>query len=324
MRLAWYWSRLFWGGLLGIACLLFVWGYKLEAPAVYRIGWTDVEGSVGVGEGRVSAQVQIRTNRADPFSALVSGFAVEEKSEYFGALEGAFAPAMEIQNYPAIGSWTVVVGHWLLVAIYGIIWLGALVWWHRRKRRLVGPVSGRAGWKRIAIPVVGIAVMAVAMTRREVKAPATWDYAFRGHGREVWKQLNEDGMVTAEEIIGLCYQQGSHHDGDRMLATALALAGHQEDPIPVLRKMMGEAVPERRAFAALTAGYLGDVRMRPDLEGLRGDMAPLGVVPGDWFWETVGEAAEDALKSMDRGGLGKSPKEVRQHFGSWLKLGEIR
>lgn len=326
MRGAWYGSRLFWGGVLGFAFLLFVWAYKLESPIAYRAGSADVMGTLGVGEGRVWGRVDFR-DPADPFAVMSTGFAVDEMEEgFFGVPKGGFAPALEMPtNVFSPRARQVVIGHWVLVAVYLLLWLGGLVLWQRRKHRLAGPVAGRIGWKRIAIPVVGMVAMAVAMIRQEEKLPFTWHYAFDGKGREIWNLLNEDGVVTAEEIIELCYRGGSHHE-DRQHKAAFALLGHSDDPVPALRRMMGEAAPERRAFAALTAGNLGDARLRPDLEKLKGDGATLGAFPGDWFVDTVGDAAGKALERLDRGGIVDAvldPKDQKR-FSPWLQRAEIR
>ena len=211
-----------------------------------------------------------------------------------------------------------IVGHGLVVACYGLLWLVALVIWQRRKHRLRGSVSTReVGWMRIAVPVVGIVVMAVALTKRDKALPRAWFTGFWSDGREVWDQLNEDGKVTAPEIIEFCYGQGWDFD-EGVFRTTWALVGQEDDPIPALRKMMEDEEPERRAFAALTAGLLGDVRLRPDLEKLLADQAPLPRT----YYSTVEDAAANAL--LGGGGVKDTPLEMRPETGAWLQLGEIK
>lgn len=306
---------------MGLAFLLFVWGYTLASPIIYWAGAADVRGSLGVGEGRVWIWGRVM-DPAHSFPPSRTGFGVDKLEEIFGIPEGGFAPALEIEtNIFGARIWRVKIGHWVLVMGYTMLWLGTLLLWQQRKRRLAGPVEGRVGKKRIAIPVMGIVVMAVAlvMKRQEEKLPDTWKYAFRGSARETWNLLNEDGVVTAEEIIELCYKQKVPSDnGSR---AAQALLGHSADPIPVLRRMMGEPEPTRRTFALLIAGNLGDVRLRPDLEKLQTDRAPAGLYHFLWSWNTVGGGARDALGRLERGGILSSlpNPESRESFAPWLQ-----
>lgn len=134
--------------------------------------------------------------------------------------------------------------------------------------------------------------------------PESWRKAFRDEMQAVWDRLRkDDGKVTADEVIEENYKGGSHHDGDRQLATAFSLIQLPDDPIPSLRRMMGEEKAERRAFAVLVAGLLGDARLRPDIERLERDVASLGQFQGDWSWDTVGDAAKEAVKTLGRGGI---------------------
>ncbi len=316
-RLAWYWSRVFWFGLLGFAFLVWLWGYKLEAPTSYQWNRSGGNSIVGVGDSLVWFGSNIHGFDPDPFAQTEEGFRVIETIRFMEPAKWYFVSA---EGSLPNSFFSVIVGHGLVVACYGLLWLVALVIWQRRKHGLCGSVNaGKVGWMRIAVPVVGMVVMAVALAKRDKALPETWYFAFRSDAREVWDELNEDGKVTAPEIIELCYGRGSSHDdGDSMLRTSWALAGQEDDPIPALRKLMGEEKPERRAFVALTAGYLGDVRLRPDLEKLREDKAALP----HWFWNTVGDAAEDALKSMSEGRVGKSLAGTGVDTGAWLQLGE--
>jgi hypothetical protein len=168
---------------------------------------------------------------------------------------------------------------------------------------------------RITAPCLFVALLASALAT----VPPTWNRAFGDRSQEVWNRLNEDGAVTASEIIDECYKEGSHHDGDRQLATAFALITSDSDPIPALRKMMQEKTPERRAFAAITAGLIGDIRFEVDLQGLRGDKAALGQFAGDWFWDTVGDSAERGLKDLKKSYLASQLSKQKIRLGAWLQ-----
>ena len=152
------------------------------------------------------------------------------------------------------------------------------------------------------------------------KPPQMWEEAFRGQQQLVWDRLREgDGKVTAGEVIEENYKGGSHHDGDRQLATAFSLVQLPDDPIPALRKMMVEKKPERRAFAVLVAGILGDARLAEDINKLAGDNAALGQFAGDWFWDTVGDAAEEAARLLREGGVASRMTKSGAQVSPWLK-----
>lgn len=149
--------------------------------------------------------------------------------------------------------------------------------------------------------------------------PEMWESAFRGQQQAVWDKLRkDDGKVTASEVIEEYYKGGSHHDGDRQLATAFSLIQLPDDPIPTLRKMMLEEKPERRAFALLVAGILGDTRLAKDINRLAGDTATLGQFSGDWFWDTVGDAAKEATRSLREGGVAAKMTEAGTPVSPWL------
>ncbi|RYD78855.1 MAG: hypothetical protein EOP84_13760 [Verrucomicrobiaceae bacterium] len=152
-----------------------------------------------------------------------------------------------------------------------------------------------------------------------VVPPEMWKAAFRDQRQLVWDKLRkDDGKVTASEVIEENYKGGSHHDGDRQLATAFSLIQLPEDPIPALRKMMLEENPERRAFAILVAGLLGDARLAADIDRLAGDTATLGQFSGDWFWDTVGDVAKEATRSLGEGGVAAKMTEVGTPVSTWL------
>ncbi|MFM2197696.1 MAG: hypothetical protein RLZZ505_1128 [Verrucomicrobiota bacterium] len=151
--------------------------------------------------------------------------------------------------------------------------------------------------------------------------PEMWEAAFRGQGQAVWDKLRKgDGKVTATEVIEESYKGGSHHDGDRQLATAVSLIQLPDDPIPALRKMMLEEKPERRAFAVLVAGMLGDARLAADITRLSADAATLGQFSGDWFWDTVGDAAKSATRSLGDGGVAAKMSAGGTRISAWLTL----
>lgn len=164
-----------------------------------------------------------------------------------------------------------------------------------------------------------LAALPQAQAEDAAVPPEMWEAAFRGQQQAVWDKLRkDDGKVTASEVIEENYKGGSHHDGDRQLATAFSLVQLPDDPIPALRKMMSEEKPERRAFAVLVAGILGDARLAADINRLAGDTATLGQFSGDWFWDTVGDAAKEATRSLGEGGVAAKMTEAGTPVSPWL------
>lgn len=142
------------------------------------------------------------------------------------------------------------------------------------------------------------------MAESPTASPDLWEKAFGDERQQVWDRLRkDDGKVTADEVLAENYKLGSHHDGDRQLATAFSLLQLDDDPIPHLRRMMVEKKPERRAYAVLVAGMIGDSRLKSDIMRLDKDDARLGQFPGDWFWDTVADAAKEAILELNSGGI---------------------
>ena len=169
----------------------------------------------------------------------------------------------------------------------------------------------------IALVILG--VMSEVIAEDNPPPPEMWKDAFRDESQLVWDRLRkDDGKVTASETIEENYKGGSHHDGDRQLATAFSLIQLPDDPIPALRKMMLEEKPERRAFAVLVAGLLGDARLTTNIERLVGDAATLGQFSGDWFWDTVGDTAKSAARTLVDGSVAASFTAAGTPVAAWL------
>ena len=140
----------------------------------------------------------------------------------------------------------------------------------------------------------------------------------------MWSRFSaDDEKVSSEEVISEFNKiTRSIHDGDGQLNTAWALFKVEDDPIPQLRKMMLDEEPENRAFAAMVAGILGDVRLQKDISALRKDRSELGEFAGDWFWDTVADVAKEALEILKDENLSKALVSQGHTPASWLKLEE--
>lgn len=182
--------------------------------------------------------------------------------------------------------------------------------------------SGKMSSRRVML-VAGL--LASCLSGAEVAGPPeSWKRAFGDDRGKIWDAAREnDGRVTADEVIAASYKLGSHHDGDRQLATAFALVELDDDPVPHLRKMMKETKPERRAFAVLVAGMMGDLRLMPDVRDLTQDQAKLGEFPGDWFWDTVADASKRALLDIKTGGVALAWLSSGAEPPAWIKRSNV-
>lgn len=158
------------------------------------------------------------------------------------------------------------------------------------------------------------------VSAESVSPPASWAIAFRDDAQNAWDRLlKNDGKVSAEEVIAEVRKRGSHHDGDCQMWTAFALLQLEDDPIPILQEMMLHQIPEQRAFGALVAGLLGDIRLQPAIKKLSNDPAKVGEFPGDWFWDTVGDAALAAEREFESGGVVSDWISTGGGVAAWLK-----
>jgi hypothetical protein len=152
--------------------------------------------------------------------------------------------------------------------------------------------------------------------------PKSWASGSLIEPQQLWDLLREsDGKVTADEVIEFFYTNHlSHNDGDSQLDAAQCLVQLPDDPLMYLRRMMVEDIPERRAYAVILAGILEDVRFEQDIKRLKNDSAKLGQFPGEWFWDTVSDAAEQAERSMNDGSWFTWFNEMGESPAPWLKL----
>ncbi len=146
--------------------------------------------------------------------------------------------------------------------------------------------------------------------------PEMWKAAFRHDGQLIWDQLRkDDGKVTAKEVIEWMYKNHlGHDDGDSQVDAAFCLIQLDDDPLQVLRNMMTEDKPERRAYAVRIAGVLGDSRFTTDVNRLVDDEAKLT----HWFWDTVGDIAKEAARSLAEGGIAGSLRAEGRSVAAWV------
>jgi len=174
---------------------------------------------------------------------------------------------------------------------------------------------------QIIIAIAALGVIPNVGAQDDAVPPAMWKAGLRGQSQVVWDQLRKaDGKVTASEVIEWMYQNHlSHHDGDSQMYTAFCLVQLADDPVVHLRKLMAEARPERRAYAVVVAGILGDTRLTEDIEGLFEDESKLGEFDGHWFWDTVGDAAKQAAKDLKNGGVADTLISEGAEIAPWIR-----
>ena len=156
-----YRSRLFWLGVPGLVFLLWVWwdSGKYESMARWIRG--EVGDTVRVTGGLVEWQRETNTEPAVPMGAKTSLFdcyrSVRAIEPWFDLLaEEPEAPAerrrqFDFREAVTLGKIDIVCGSvpgalevvtrrvalWVVVAGYGVMWLGAVCWWQRRKTRVM-------------------------------------------------------------------------------------------------------------------------------------------------------------------------------------------
>lgn len=153
--------------------------------------------------------------------------------------------------------------------------------------------------------------------------PPTWEMTLGEEARPLWDRLQQEGKVTPAKAIATGRELGEDRHGGAHAATAWLLLGLEDDPIPLLREMIKDQNLEHCAFAAGTAGALGDTRLEPDLDALMADKRLLSEKTVENSGRvTLGEVVEDALDRMMRGGVltGDREEGFEIQIPSWLKL----
>lgn len=163
-------------------------------------------------------------------------------------------------------------------------------------------------------------VVSLVQAEDHATPPRMWETGVRDQGQVLWDQFRkDDGKVAASEVIEWMYKnQLSHHDGDSQKYAAFLLIQLDDDPLLHLRKMMIEEKPERRVYAVLIAGWLGDTRLTEDVRRLLGDKAKLGQFDGVWFWDTVADAAEEDSRSLADGGVAALLRGQSEPVAAWV------
>lgn len=140
----WYTSRLFSFGLAGWVMLLVWW--SCFAGHTPWIGWVTADSSYGISRDPAVIKLthlDIRLTglthmpRRGPWAGSGRWEDVSPEPAIWHA-----GPAI---RYEAKGaSKHILIGIWFIISIYTSVWLGGLIWWHRRKLRLMADPLGSA------------------------------------------------------------------------------------------------------------------------------------------------------------------------------------
>ena len=172
----------------------------------------------------------------------------------------------------------------------------------------------------LLIAIVSFGLASLLQAEETPTPPKMWEIGLQNRHQELWDRLRKnDGKVDASEVIEWMYKNHlSHHDGDSQKYASYCLIQLKDDPLLHLRKMMTDAQPERRAYAVLIAGMLGDTRLTEDIKRLTGDTARLGQFEDEWFWGTVADVANEASRSFAEGRLAAFLRAEGEAVAAWL------
>lgn len=130
----WYHSRLFWLGLTGLLMLCGA-GKSFEGR-ISQAGWTGKDRAFGI-IGNPDAVVLVHVDPRHPdlagLKSLTSGF--HTLSWDAGSTPTLWVPAVRLERE---GSFTrITFAIWFILLLYSVVWFGGMVWWLRRKHRLM-------------------------------------------------------------------------------------------------------------------------------------------------------------------------------------------
>jgi hypothetical protein len=130
-------TRLFWLGLVGLIGLL--WSWRVSSHEGHVAVWATSGRGLFVSQG--GGTIRVGTDNA----ALKNpGFAVSKWVVPMGGDERWYDAVKldweEFGHGTRIDSWRLRVSHWLVVVVYGVVWMGSTVWWVRRRDRLMEAV----------------------------------------------------------------------------------------------------------------------------------------------------------------------------------------
>ncbi len=140
MHSRWHRSRLFLFGLAGLVMLLVMWGAPPRAGVGMRFGY--FRGTLELSKTPSFVGVRYIAFKPRSGSAAPPPFWRWEISRWGFAPVENFGPAFRYREWGSV--YSVRIGIWFIVLIYAVSWFGAMVWWLRRKSRVMENPLGLA------------------------------------------------------------------------------------------------------------------------------------------------------------------------------------
>ncbi|RYD19147.1 MAG: hypothetical protein EOP88_20075 [Verrucomicrobiaceae bacterium] len=137
MTTRWYRSRLFWFGLAGLVMLVGA-GVSFEGK-VSAAGWSGRDRSFGVWVDPDSVSVSYLDLRHPTRAGSTGGRAgFQTFTTEVDSTPTFWVPAVRLDRDGATTQ--LHVGIWFILLLYSAVWFGSMVWWLRRKHRLIRQV----------------------------------------------------------------------------------------------------------------------------------------------------------------------------------------
>lgn len=151
MTSRWHRSRLFWLGLVGWGLLLLAWftfpKSILELSYITKSSFHGLEPnqhSYTIGKSASGIDFSTVDYSEEPYSQLspTAGVWPERYKLKEGPYPPYFGPAVTLADNPGLKG--ICFANWLIVSTWLLCWLATLVWWQRRKHRLMKSPLGPA------------------------------------------------------------------------------------------------------------------------------------------------------------------------------------
>ncbi len=140
MSTRWHHSRVFWLGLVGLIMLLIMWGTPPRTQLDLSI--STASAMYSIGKDPSSIVVRYLNYKSLGISGYVRPKTWEATRTKLGkewVPREIFAPPFRKATHLAP---VYAIGIWFIVAVYVVLWYGIMVWWLRRKHRLMNSPPG--------------------------------------------------------------------------------------------------------------------------------------------------------------------------------------
>lgn len=136
MTVRWYRSRAFWAGLTGLVML--VGSFVFYARTLVSLNWSSAVDHYSISKGpdlMAVSHADLRHPDLQGGPPPKTGFLWHAYKFSEDVPVGRLVPPFKITDQPHGKS--IFIAQWMVVVIYLLAWAGFMVWWLRRKRRLM-------------------------------------------------------------------------------------------------------------------------------------------------------------------------------------------